>query len=70
MTHPWEDYGCAVCRHQWEVGDAPPQIGMNIALHARLHRCEACGTLWEQTERFAAPINAEEARARFPEAQI
>ena len=63
----WQDKGCDVCRHQWEAGVQPPNIAINIARHADLHRCDACGTYWEQVERFAAPIAESEARTFYPE---
>jgi len=64
----WHDKGCEVCRNQWEIGKHPPQIATNIARHAHLHRCNICGTFWEQNERFAEPISVSQARKLYPEA--
>ena len=70
MTLPWQEYGCAVCRRQWEIGDPPPEIAVNIRMHSSLHRCDVCGTLWEQTERYAAPISQSKASELYPDAQV
>lgn len=67
---PWQKNGCAVCRHKWEIGAPPPEIGVNIKMHSSLHRCDACGTYWEQTERYAAPISRSKARKIYPDAQV
>lgn len=61
----WKEKGCPVCRSQWESGSAPPEIAVNIALHATLHRCVVCGSYWEQAERYATTITPEEARLMF-----
>jgi hypothetical protein len=67
---PWQKNGCTVCRRQWETGEPPPEIAVNIRMHSSLHRCGACGTLWEQTERYAAPISKLKARKLYPDAQV
>jgi hypothetical protein len=68
MATAWQNKGCEVCRALWESGDHPPELSVNISLHARLHRCSSCGTYWEQLERYADTINELEARERYPEA--
>lgn len=52
----WKEKGCQVCRHQWEAGERPRELAVSYALHTRLHRCDVCGTFWEQHERFADVI--------------
>jgi hypothetical protein len=68
LMTPWEEKGCPVCRHQWETGLPPPEIGINYELHSQLHRCDACGTYWEQTERYADVISESKARELYPDA--
>lgn len=64
----WKEKGCDICRHQWESGQQPPELAINYVQHARLHRCSACGTYWEQNERYADVINEAEARKFYPDA--
>ena len=66
----WKEKGCPVCRGQWESGSPPPEIAVNIALHAKLHRCVVCGSYWEQAERYATTITLEQACVMFPDAEI
>jgi hypothetical protein len=68
MVVPWNEMGCEVCRRKWETAHQPPQIAVNVALHAWLHRCEVCGAFWEQNERYATVISEAEARKNYPEA--
>jgi hypothetical protein len=68
MAVAWEAKGCTVCRHLWESGKHPPELVVSCVLHSRLHRCEACGTLWEQLERYADVIDEAEAKQLYPEA--
>ena len=68
MANAWTDKGCPICRAKWERGDFPPELAVNIAQHLRLHRCEVCGTYWQQAERYADTISPEEARRIFPQA--
>lgn len=63
----WKEKGCAVCRHQWESGERPPELAVNYALHSRLHRCPDCSVYWEQNERHANVINEVEAQKLYPE---
>ncbi len=67
MTTEWKHKGCEVCRGLWEAGRRPPELAVSIALHARLHRCETCGTFWEQHERYADVIAESEARRLYPD---
>lgn len=62
----WQSKGCAVCRRQWESAVQPPVVAVNVDLHARLHRCAACGAFWEQNERYADVVDEEYARANYP----
>jgi hypothetical protein len=64
----WQEKGCEICRRQWETGEQPPEIAINIERHAHLHKCNVCGTYWEQVERFAEPIEESQARKFFPDA--
>lgn len=57
-----ENAGCDICRRQRYSGDFPPEIAVNVAIHALLHRCSHCGTLWEQNERYISIISWEEAK--------
>lgn len=66
----WRAKGCATCRAQWQAGRHPRLLAESPALHARLYRCDACGTLWEEQERFADTIGEAAARARYPDAAI
>lgn len=58
--------GCAFCRSQWERGEQPPVVAVDVRLHSRLHRCEDCGACREQHERYAGVIDESEARKRYP----
>ena len=49
-------------------GGFPPMLATSLERHGHLHRCPACGTYWEQEERFAAVIDETQARAAYPEA--
>lgn len=62
----WQKKGCPVCRRQWETGQQPPRVAINRTLHSRLHRCDSCGTYWEQTERYADVISESQVRTLFP----
>lgn len=68
MATKWEEKGCDICRKLWESGSNPPEIAVNYELHSRLHRCNECGTYWEQYERYADVVDANEARLNYPEA--
>jgi hypothetical protein len=68
MATAWENKGCKVCRSLWESGRRPPELAVNYELHSRLHRCDKCGTFWEQLERYADVIQEDEARKLYPEA--
>ncbi len=59
--------GCPVCRYFWAQGGRPPQLGVSHALHASLFRCTACGTYWEEFDRYAIPVTAARALADFPD---
>lgn len=64
----WKEKGCEICRKLWESGQRPPELAVNYDLHARLHRCSACGVYWEQLERYADVISEKKARLTFPQA--
>ena len=63
----WEDKGCLVCRRKWETGEQPNRLGINFARNAYLHRCDVCGTYWEQYERYADTISVEDAAIYYPD---
>ena len=67
MANEWIHKGCEVCRGLWESGRRPPQIAVSHELHSRLHRCDTCGTFWEQHERYADVITEIEARRLYPD---
>jgi hypothetical protein len=50
------------------AGDEPQKLATSTELHAHLHRCNSCGTYWEQGERFPSEISEDEAKRDFPEA--
>lgn len=68
MYTAWNKKGCPTCRGQWESGQRPVELAVSLTLHSRLHRCSACGTYWEQHERFADTVDEAEARRLYPEA--
>jgi hypothetical protein len=39
---------------------------MDLVLHTRLYRCAACGSYWEENERYANVIPEAAARADYP----
>lgn len=61
----WESKGCSICRQMWLTGKHPPQLAVNDERHSFLHRCEECGTYWEQFERFADVVSEHDARAIY-----
>lgn len=63
----WETKGCDVCRRMWETGMQPPRLGISLARNAYLHKCNVCGTYWEQCERYANVISNEDAKKFYPE---
>ena len=67
MASAWESKGCQACRKLWEAGQRPPELAVNLVLHSKLHRCTACGTFWEQNERFADTIEEQDARRFYPD---
>lgn len=65
----WNAKGCSVCRKQWAWGRSnPPELAVNAGRHASLHRCQECGTYWEQFERYADVVQESEARKLYPRA--
>ena len=68
MMAGWQDKGCKLCRELWESGQRPPELAINYDLHSRLHKCNECGTYWEQHERYADIIDENEAKKLYPDA--
>lgn len=68
MATAWENKGCEVCRSLWESGKRARELAVNYDMHSRLHRCDTCGTFWEQLERYADVIQEDEAKRLYPEA--
>lgn len=64
---PWESKGCPICRRMWEMEGQPHQLGISIVRRTYLHQCEECGTYWEQHERYADTISADEAKFFYSE---
>lgn len=62
----WESKGCAICRRQWAEGSPPPEIAVSQERRATLHQCKACGTFWEQFERYADVASPDDARRHYP----
>jgi hypothetical protein len=60
---PWNEQGCPVCRAEWLSGSrlSLQHLGTNNELHAHLYLCKACGTHWEELERYAHQVSATEA---------
>jgi hypothetical protein len=65
---PWKEHGCESCRRAWERVEPPPELAVNIPMHARLRRCPICHSYWREEERYAVQIDEAEARRDFPEA--
>jgi hypothetical protein len=61
----WEMKGCDACRTRWLQGNHPPKLGVNHEKHSFLHRCEQCGTYWEQFERYVDVISQDAARVEY-----
>lgn len=57
--------GCKACRDSWAGfgGYDLPLIDENIEEHTRLKQCKACGTFWQEDERYPNALTAEEAKA-------
>jgi len=58
----WDLKGCPACRDLWLTGRQPPKLAVNDERHSYLHRCDDCGTYWEQFERYADILSEDEAR--------
>lgn len=56
----WNTKGCEVCRTRWLQGKVLEELAVNYEKHSSLHRCEECGTYWEQFERYVDTIAEEE----------
>ncbi|MCL4207976.1 MAG: hypothetical protein KJ000_36275 [Pirellulaceae bacterium] len=67
---PWEAKGCPICRNKWLSGQQLTRIATNDETHSFLHKCDACGTYWQQFERYANVISKDEAQAIFGEAAV
>jgi hypothetical protein len=52
------------------TGQQTQRIAVNTTLHETLYRCQVCGTLWVETERFAAAIDSATARRDFGEGSL
>ncbi len=61
----WNSKGCSRCRQLWLAGRQPPKLAVNDERHSFLHRCEDCGTYWEQFERYADVVSEDEAKAIY-----
>jgi hypothetical protein len=59
----WNEQGCAVCREEWLSGSKTSLLllGTSNEHHAHLHTCQACGSYWEELERYAHQVSASEA---------
>lgn len=70
MADEWYTKGCEACRTGVLSAAWPPpeHVAENIAMHADLHHCNACGAYWIFNEREAHVISEYEARADFPHA--
>lgn len=66
MTFSAQDPGCAVCRQLWASGQRPELLVLDLVLHTRLYRCAACGSYWEENERYANVIAEAAVRADYP----
>jgi hypothetical protein len=65
VTHG--ELGCEVCRNGWYSGDVPRRLGLSMQAAVIVFRCDVCGTYWFETERYAAPVLADEARRSAPD---
>jgi hypothetical protein len=61
----WKDQGCPACRASWEASSKVDlrHIGTSNELHTRLYQCRVCSSYWQELERYAHEIPADEARA-------
>jgi hypothetical protein len=68
---PWEKQGCAECRAAWSRADRTPLqlLGTNPIAHARIHKCAACGSYWDENERYSQQVPQDEALALLAGAQ-
>lgn len=57
----WEEKGCPVCRQTWLSGGGLPEVAVSVERHSILRRCQACGTFWEEFERYPDVVSKEEA---------
>jgi hypothetical protein len=65
-----ENGDCDICRSGWDRGERPPLVGRSFVGQALVYRCEHCGTYWEMTERYAAPITLEDAKSTYSDLDI
>lgn len=65
-----EDLGCDVCREGWYRGERPEFILQSDLSQSLIYRCAVCGTYWEMTERYAAPIPLEKMSHDHPDVKI
>jgi hypothetical protein len=57
----WEGKGCDSCRQRLLSGGSLPEVAVNVDQHSILRKCDACGTYWEEFERFADVVSREDA---------
>ena len=67
MITDWERKGCVECRQLWLEGKEPRKLGVDDERHAFLHRCDECGTYWEQFERYVDVISKQNAENIYGE---
>ena len=66
----WNEKGCKQCRLIWEQGKYPQPISVNNQRHTRLYQCLFCGNFWEEHERYADVISAEEVCEHYPNINV
>ena len=59
MHKKWEEQGCEYCRQYWLARDGDLElINTSTEYHSRLYKCPKCNSLWEENERFACEVTA------------
>ena len=72
MNQAWKNQGCSSCRSSWErdAGKSLEHITTSVKHRAHLRRCENCGALWMEEERYANEVSAEKAKSVFENSEL
>ena len=60
---PWNEQGCPSCRDAWLSGSREGllHLGTSNEQHTRLYQCKACGSYWQEMERYAQEVSVTQA---------